>query len=162
MHVTLPSQCVCAYLGRSFAMCLLKPSSLPQCLFPMCLRNASSPIQCVFAMHLRHPMRLHNASAPPKASAPSNASSPVRLRRLDLFLTNASSQRGCVFRSSATLRQDAAVYVYTYIYMYMQFQLSQQTSEQSLQPKKQSLKLNTLNYSKASPLETQAHLGLEY
>ena len=73
MHVKLPShsargryfvkaasQCVCAYLERGLAMCLLKPSSLYT---PMRLRNASSPTQCVFAMRLR------NASAPPNASS---------------------------------------------------------------------------------------------
>ena len=102
----------------------------PQAVFatPMRLPNVSS--QCVFA----YPMRLRNASAPPNASSQCVCASQgvcafqcvfgmrlrllVRLRRLDLFLTNASSQRGCVFRSSATLRQDAAVYVYTYIYVY--------------------------------------------
>ena len=90
MHVKLPSICswpLCResglamrlrlYLDRSLAMCLLKPSSLPQCVlaYPMCLRNAIlAYIQGVFAMRLRHPMRLHNASAPPNASARSNAS----------------------------------------------------------------------------------------
>ena len=73
-------------------MCLLKPSSLPQCVlaYPMCLRNATlAYIQGVFAMRLRHPMRLHNASGPPNASARSNASMrqrlPMCLRLLDLF-----------------------------------------------------------------------------
>ena len=101
MHVTLPShsargryvvkaasQCTCAYPDHSLAMCLLQPSSLPQCVFayPTCLRNASSPM-----------------------SAPANASAPI-------VLTNAFSQCGCVFRSFATLRQDAAMCVYIYIY----------------------------------------------
>ena len=82
--VKAASQCACAYLDRSLAMCLLKPSSLPQCVlaYPMCLRNASSPIskvssqcvcatqcvcashaivcasQCVFTMRQRLPMCL--------------------------------------------------------------------------------------------------------
>ena len=79
--VKAASQCVCAYLDRSLAMCLLKPSSPIQCVFAMRLRlsNVSSQCvcatQCVFAMRLRYPMRLHNAPAPPNASAPSNASS---------------------------------------------------------------------------------------
>ena len=77
--VKAASQCACAYLDRSLAMCLLKPSSLPkmrlglsnvssQCdprLYPRCLRNASAPPNAA---------RLHNASAPPNASARSNAS----------------------------------------------------------------------------------------
>ena len=90
--VKAASQCACAYLDRSLAMCLLKPSSLPQCVlaYPMCLRNAIlAYIQGVFAMRLRHPMRLHNASGPPNASARSNASMrqrlPMCLRLLDLF-----------------------------------------------------------------------------
>ena len=91
MHVKLPSICswpLCResglamrlrlYLDRSLAMCLLKPSSLPQCVlaYPMCLRNASSPLskvssqcvcashaivcasQCVFTMRQRLPMCL--------------------------------------------------------------------------------------------------------
>ena len=112
-----------AYLDRSLAMCLLKPSSLPQCVFamrlrlpnvssqfvfayPMCLRNASVPpnassqcvcaTQCVFAMRLRLPMRLH----------------PMRLQN-----ANASSQCGCVFRSFTTLPQDTAMYTYIYIHI---------------------------------------------
>ena len=66
----------------SLAMCLLKPSSLPQCVFAMRLRPSNVSLQCdcvtqcIFAMRLRHPVRPHNASAPPKAPAPSNASSP--------------------------------------------------------------------------------------
>ena len=70
--VKAASQCACAYLDRSLAMCLLKPSSLPQCVlaYPMCLRNAilayiskvSSQCvcatQCVFTMRLGLPMRL--------------------------------------------------------------------------------------------------------
>ena len=76
--VKAASQCACAYLDRSLAMCLLKPSSLPQCVlaYPMCLRNASSPLskvssqcvcashaivcasQCVFTMRQRLPMCL--------------------------------------------------------------------------------------------------------
>ena len=92
------SECVCAYLGRSLAMCLLKPSSLRhnasspiKLVFAMRLRlsNVSSQrvcvTQCVLAMRLRHPMRLQNAPAPAHASC--------------LFLTNASSQCRCVFRS---------------------------------------------------------------
>ena len=38
-----------AYLDRSLAMCLLKPSSLPQCVFAM----RPSPTPCVFAIRLR-------------------------------------------------------------------------------------------------------------
>ena len=96
--------------------------------YPLCLRNASSPIQrvfaivcatqCVFAMHLCHgcvlrlprhlrlPVRLH-------AMRLRNASAPIRP-----FLTNEPSQCGCVFRSFATLRQDAAMCVYIYIYLH--------------------------------------------
>ena len=70
------SECVCAYLGRSLAMCLLKPSSLRhnasspiKLVFAMRLRlsNVSSQCvcvtQCVLAMRLRHPMRIQNASS---------------------------------------------------------------------------------------------------
>ena len=59
-----------------FAMRLRLPGPWPGNVFPeavfatpMRLRNSSSPTQCVFAMRLRHPMRLHNASAPPNASS---------------------------------------------------------------------------------------------
>ena len=92
----------------------------------MCLRNSSSPIQCGFAMRLRHPTRLHNASAPANASAHSNASSPNAssecvcackcLRLLSLFLTNASSQCGCVFRSFATLPPKTPQCIYAFRY----------------------------------------------
>ena len=81
--VKAASQCVCAYLDRGLAMCFLKPSSLPQCVFAIRLRlpNVSSQCvcatQCVFTMRLRLPcdrlrvpMRLHNASALPNVSAP--------------------------------------------------------------------------------------------
>ena len=148
MHVELPShsaggryvvkaasQCVCAYLDRSLAMCLLKPSSLPQYVFAMRLRlpNSSSPTQCVFAMRLRHPMRFHNASAPPNASSQCVCACQfcafqcvfrMRLRLLmrlrGLCLTNASSQCGWVFRSFTTLPQDAAMCVYIYIHVHVQ------------------------------------------
>ena len=78
MHVKLPShsargryvvkaasQCVCTYLDRSLAMCLLKPSSLPQCVFAMRRRLPNVSSQFVFA----YPMWLRNASAPPNASS---------------------------------------------------------------------------------------------
>ena len=52
-----------AYLDRSLAMCLLKPSSLPQCVFAMRLRLPNVSSQFVFA----YPMCLRNASAPPNA-----------------------------------------------------------------------------------------------
>ena len=141
MHVKLPSHSARGryFVKAGFAMRLRLPGTWPgnvspeavfaiypnassQCVFayPMCLRNASSQCvcatQCVFTMRLRHPMRLHNASAPSNASSP-NASSEcvcacfLRLRRLGLFLTNASSQCGCVFRSFTTLPQDAAIYI---------------------------------------------------
>ena len=52
-----------AYLDRSLAMCLLKPSSLPQCVFAMRLRLPNVSSQFVFA----YPLCLRNASAPPNA-----------------------------------------------------------------------------------------------
>ena len=121
--VKAESQCGCAYLGRSLATCLLKPRfcypNVPSqcvCTYPMCLRNASAPpnapsqcvcasqcvcvfqcvfIQCVFRMRLRLLMRLRQSS---------------------LFLTNASSQCGCVFRSFVTLYEDPAMCMHIYIY----------------------------------------------
>ena len=122
--VKAASQRVCAYLARGLAMCLQKPSSLPHCIFAMRLRISNVSSQFVFAF----PMCLRNAPAPPNASSQCVYATQcvftmrlrlpmiftqcvfgMRLRLLGLFLTNASSQCGCVFRSFATLRQDAAM-----------------------------------------------------
>ena len=132
--VKAASQCVCAYLDRGLAMCFLKPSSLPQCVFAIRLRlpNVSSQCvcatQCVFTMRLRHPMRLHNASAPANASSP-NGVFRMRLAPANasgaywaFLLTNASSQCGCVFRSFTTLpqrRRNLYIYICTFIKRYI-------------------------------------------
>ena len=127
------SQCVCAYLDSSLAMCLLTPSSLPQRVLAMRDRLPTVSSQCVFAYptclrnRLRHPMRLRDASVPwMRLRLPRHLRLPVRLHAMRLrnasapirpFLTNEPSQCGCVFRSFATLRQDAAMCVYLYIYI---------------------------------------------
>ena len=157
MHVKLPShsagaryvvkaasQCVCAYLDRSLAMRLLKPSSLPQCVFamrlrlpnvssqcvcayPMRLRNASAPPKCVLTMRLRHPMRLHNASALPmrlrlpmrlqNASAPANASAPIGPFFDECVF--AMRMRLQVVYHTPPRRRNLYIYIYVYVHTHI-------------------------------------------
>ena len=186
MHVKLPShsaggryvvkaasQCVCAYLDRSLAMRLLKPSSLPQCVFAMRLRLPNASSQCVCA----YPMRLRNASAPPNASSQCVCATQcvftmrlrlpcvcafqcvftqcvfrlrlrllMRLRLLGLFLTNASSQCGCVFRSFTTLPQDAAIHLFIYPLIHQFIHSSVHSNHFFIQSFMQPIQFNSIQF----------------
>ena len=90
----------------------------------MCLRNASAPpnafsqcvcaTQCVFTMRLRLPCVCAFQCVFTQCVFRLRLRLLMRLRLLGLFLTNASSQCGCVFRSFTTLPQDAAIHLFIY------------------------------------------------
>ena len=86
-----------AYLDRSLAMCPLKPSSLPQCVFAMRLRLPNVSSQFVFA----YPMCLRNASAPPNARTRACSSVLERTRAYSSVLVRTRAYSSVLVRTRA-------------------------------------------------------------
>ena len=86
-----------AYLDRSLAMCLLKPSSLPRCVFAMRLRLPNVSSQFVFA----YPLCLRNASAPPNARTRACSSVLERTRAYSSVLESTRAYSSVLERTRA-------------------------------------------------------------